>query len=75
MHATCAPTMNDQTPPNPIVPPVLVIPCSPALDGRARRLQCRQHADQCRGDEREQQRIRKGGRLSVKSTEMAACPR
>ena len=29
VHATCAPMMNDQMPPNPIVPPVLVIPCSP----------------------------------------------
>jgi len=29
VHATCAPTMNDQMPPNFIVPPVLVIPCSP----------------------------------------------
>ncbi|HMD36523.1 MAG TPA: hypothetical protein VKH42_16235 [Vicinamibacterales bacterium] len=29
VQATCAPTMNDQMPPNAIVPPVLVISCSP----------------------------------------------
>ena len=29
VNATCAPMMNDQMPPNFIVPPVPVIPCSP----------------------------------------------
>ena len=52
--------MNDQMPPNAIVPPVLVILQSP-LDRRA--VAGAGSADQCRGDEREQQRIRNGGRL------------
>ena len=38
-------------------------PLQSPLDRRARRLQCRQQADQCGGDEREQQRVRDGGRL------------
>ena len=38
-------------------------PLQPPLDGRARGLQCGQQADQCRGNEREQQRIRNGDRL------------
>ena len=40
-------------------------PLQSPLDRRACGLQCRQQADQCRGDEREQQRIRNGGRIEL----------
>ena len=40
-------------------------PLQSPQDGPACGLQCRQQADQCRGDEREQQRIRNGGRLEL----------
>ena len=63
VKATWAPMMNDQMPPNFIVPPAIVVPCSPCWSGCPRGLQCGQQADQGRGDEREQQRIRHGGRL------------
>ena len=44
-------------------------PLQSPQDGPACGLQCRQQADQCRGDEREQQRIRNGGRLELRSTQ------
>jgi hypothetical protein len=40
-------------------------PLQSPQDGPACGLQCRQQADQCRGDEREQQRIRNRGRLEL----------